>query len=427
MQSRVVPQSADSVEASSNPPSHSAPPQDATGNSFAEVVSFVNRHSELLVLCDAGGQASIAVWPLMQGRVLTSTASGPEGLSFGWINRELIASGKVQQHIDAVGGEDRIWLGPEGGQFSIFFAPGVPFDLDHWYTPAPLDTDPFEIVSLSRHSVTFRKDFHLTNFSATEFHVEIEREVRLLSAVQIWSDLGIASVGGIKTVAYESVNKLTNLDASRWSEKTGLLSLWVLGQFQANPRATIILPIKPGSQDELGIPVTTDYFGVVPQERIAITPGAVFFKADACYRGKLGLSLQRAKGILGSYDAQNSALTIVQHSLPSNPEKYVNSAWKIQDEPYNGDVTNCYNDGQPSPGQTQLGHLYELESSSPARELNPHETVEHMHRTIHLVGAPLSSRKINRSRSILPITSMNSSRRLRFCSVSRSLAWIDFF
>src|ERR1700676_1981636 len=72
--------------------------QPQSGNSFGDVVSFVNRHSKLLVLSDDRGGASIAVWPAMQGRVLTSTAAGPNGQSFGWINRELIASGKVQQH-----------------------------------------------------------------------------------------------------------------------------------------------------------------------------------------------------------------------------------------------------------------------------------------------------------------------------------------
>ena len=87
----------------------------------------------------------------MQGRVLTSSVAGANGFGYGWVNRELIASGKIAQHINAVGGEDRIWLGPEGGQFSIFFAPGVPFDLEHWFTPAPLDTDPYEIVSPFSH------------------------------------------------------------------------------------------------------------------------------------------------------------------------------------------------------------------------------------------------------------------------------------
>ena len=102
----------------------------ASENSFGEVVSFVERHSKLVVLTDENSGASIAVWPAMQGRVLTSSVAGANGLGYGWVNRELIASGKIAQHINAVGGEDRIWLGPEGGQFSIFFAPGVPYHGD---------------------------------------------------------------------------------------------------------------------------------------------------------------------------------------------------------------------------------------------------------------------------------------------------------
>ena len=53
--------------------------------------------------------------------------------------------------------------------------------------------------------------------------------------------------------------------------------------------------------------------------------------------------------------------------------------------------------------------------------------VERAYRRVICVETPLSSRKINRSRSILPIVSTNSSRRLRFSSVSRSWAWSDFF
>jgi len=50
--------------------------QQENGNSFGEVVSFVNQHSKLLVLSDVGSDALIAVWPAMQGRVLTSSAAG---------------------------------------------------------------------------------------------------------------------------------------------------------------------------------------------------------------------------------------------------------------------------------------------------------------------------------------------------------------
>jgi hypothetical protein len=123
----------------------SAPGQSASGNSFGEVISFVNQHSRLLVLSDDRSGASIAVRPAMQGRVLTSSAEGASGRSFGWITSELVGSGKIQEHINAVGGEDRIWIGPEGSQFSIFFVPGVAFELDHWFTPAPVDTEAFDV------------------------------------------------------------------------------------------------------------------------------------------------------------------------------------------------------------------------------------------------------------------------------------------
>src|SRR5665213_2289512 len=103
--------------------------QVAARSSFAEAVALVDKHSHAIVL-SAGHGASIAVWPAMQGRVLTSSVDGPAGRGFGWINRELVASGEVQPHMNAVGGEDRLWLGPEGGQFGIFFAPGAAFDLE---------------------------------------------------------------------------------------------------------------------------------------------------------------------------------------------------------------------------------------------------------------------------------------------------------
>ena len=37
--------------------------------------------------------------------------------------------------MNVFGGEDRFWLGPEGGQFALYFKPGDPFDLDHWQVP----------------------------------------------------------------------------------------------------------------------------------------------------------------------------------------------------------------------------------------------------------------------------------------------------
>ncbi len=361
-------------------------PQLSQENSFAAAVALINRRGKLVVLAEDRGDALVAVWPGMQGRVMTSSAEGMQGPGFGWVNRELIASGEAMAHMNAVGGEDRLWLGPEGGQFSIFFAPGVPFEFEHWFTPAPIDTEAFEVVDETKTSVAMRKDFALVNYSGTKFDLRIDREIRLLSSKKIWSYLGVTAAAGVKTVGFESDNKLTNRAAKSWSKEGGLLSLWVLSQFQSSPESTVILPIHAGSEADLGIAVTKDYFGEVPADRIAIRDEVVLFKADSNCRSKVGLSQRRAKGILGSYDALNHVLTIVQYNQPTESAEYVNSAWKIQDEPYKGDVANSYNDGPATPGGPQLGHFYELESSSPARVLGAGESVSHTQRTMHLVG-----------------------------------------
>jgi hypothetical protein len=65
---------------------------------------------------------------------------------------------------------------------------------------------------------------------------------------------------------------------------------------------------------------------------------------------------------------------------------YVNSLWKLQDNPFSGDAENSYNDGPPTPGAKPMGPFYELESSSPAAALAPGESLTHTHRTIHLTG-----------------------------------------
>ena len=69
-------------------------------NSFGDDVAFLKRHTEIVVLSDRMGNAKVCVSPAWQGRVMTSAARGDNGLSFGWINRELIASRQILPHIN---------------------------------------------------------------------------------------------------------------------------------------------------------------------------------------------------------------------------------------------------------------------------------------------------------------------------------------
>src|SRR5207249_86186 len=119
-------------------------------------------------------------------------------------------------HINPFGGEDRFWIGPEGGQFSVFFAKGAAFDLDHWQTPAPLDSEAWDVAERLPDRVLVRKLLQLTNYSGTTFDVTIDRIVRLLPANEAWNTLGLSPNRNVKMVAYESVNKMSNSGRQPW-------------------------------------------------------------------------------------------------------------------------------------------------------------------------------------------------------------------
>ena len=353
---------------------------------FGDDLAFLKKHTEVIVLSDSSGNRQVAVSPKLQGRVLTSSAEGMDGLSFGWINRELIASGQIAQHINVYGGEDRFWIGPEGGQFSIFFKKGVPFDLEHWYTPAPIDTEPFELVSKSENRAILKKDMQLENYTGTIFNLRVDRQIRVLQQAEAAEALGVTPAKTVKVIAFESHNRMTNTGTKAWEKETGLLSIWILGMFNPSPATTVVVPFKTGPEVELGPIVNDAYFGKVPADRLVTREGVLFFSGDGQYRSKIGLSPQRAKSVLGSFDAVNRVLTIVQYNKPEAVSDYVNSMWQLQDHPYKGDVVNSYNDGPAEPGEKPLGPFYELETSSPAAALKPGKSISHLHRTFHLQG-----------------------------------------
>lgn len=359
---------------------------------FASDAAFLQKHHpDLVTLKD--GNSQVLICPAYQGRIMTSTADGQT--SYGWINRELIESGKLVPHMNAFGGEDRFWLGPEGGQFAIYFKPGAEFNGDNWQTPAVIDSEPFTLVSQDERSARFTKDFRLTNYSGTQFNVEVEREIRLLRPDQITQALGATGVpldDSLKIVGVESVNTLVNKGKEPWTKEKGLLSIWILGMYNASPEATIIVPYQPGE----GPAINDSYFGKVPASRLVQNDSVGFFRADANARGKIGVPPARAKNRLGSYDPISQTLTLVIFTFDPAKRDYVNSAWEIQKEPYAGDVANSYNDGPMKPGQPQMGKFYELESSSPAAALQPGGRLTHIHTTLHIQGDETQLNKIAR-------------------------------
>ncbi len=362
-------------------------------DTFSADLQFLQEHTDVFVL--QKDDAALAITPSMQGRVMTSTANGMDGNSFGWINRELISSGELLPHINAFGGEERFWLGPEGGQYSIYFEPGAAFDLDSWQVPPAIDTMTYPTVEQNDTSASFQVDFSLQNYSGFQLDVQVDRKISLLTNMEVEKLLGIDISDGLKLVAYETDNRITNTGSKAWSKETGLLSIWILGMYNPSQETTVLIPFDDDAN--LNAPMINDsYFGKVPEDRLQIEKGLITFSGDGNYRSKIGVHPDRSMGLAGSYDAEKNVLTIVAYNQPEEHIGYVNSMWEIQDQPYNGDAINSYNDGPPSPGMDPMGPFYELETSSPAAALGPSEQLRHVQSTIHIEGDPSSLNEISK-------------------------------
>jgi hypothetical protein len=357
---------------------------------FGDDLAFLQQHGQVVVLQDQAGNAQVIVSPDYQGRVMTSTAEGTSGASFGWINRAFIAEGKRVPHMNVFGGEDRFWLGPEGGQYSLYFAPGAAFDLEHWQVPEAIDWGGWAVRASGRAEVRLEKDMQLRNYAGFAFSARVERTVRVLEPAAVGSALLVSLPADVSVVGYESENVLHNTGIAAWAKDSGLLSIWILGMFNPSPATTIVIPFKPGSEEQLGKVVNDAYFGKVPADRLKITERVMFFRGDGQQRGKIGIPRPRAMPIAGAYDAAGKVLTLVQYTLPGDATDYVNSMWEQQAEPYAGDVVNSYNDGPLGPGKPPLGPFWELETSSKAAALAPGESLTHVHRTVHLTGSHAS-------------------------------------
>jgi len=361
----------------------SSPPPASAAKTFEEDVAFLSRHAPIKVLTAANG-GRIAVSSQYQARVMTS-AVGANAPSLGFINRAFVEAGQTGTAFDNYGGEDRFWLGPEGGQYGLYFPASKPFNFEYWQTPHELQEGAWQIRNESPTSITYAHAFAVANYEQRAFKVAIERKITLLSAEQASKNLGLALPASLSWVGFSSENQLTNTGTDAWQEASGLLSVWILGMFAPVPGTQVIVPFETAASGEV---VNDRYFGKVPADRLLVNEqkGFLAFRADGQYRSKIGLGPARAKRALGSYSEPAQLLTLVVYTKPSGATRYVNSMWEHQSAPYAGDVINSYNDGPPGPGKPPLGGFYEIESSSPAAALAPGQSLSHEHQTYHFSG-----------------------------------------
>lgn len=358
---------------------------------FGYDLNFLQQHDSVVVLKGSDGQSAVIVSPKYQGKVFTSTAEGERGKSFGWINYKAFA-GPLDSHMNAYGGENRLWLGPEGGPFSLFFPKGAAMTFANWKTPAAFDTESWSVEEKAANSVRLQKKISVTNYAGVPLQVSIDRTISILEKADLEKMLGATLDTSVKAVGYKTINTITNSGNSSWNEETGAPCLWMLDMFNPSPQTTIVIPYEEStSANEKAI--TTNYFGEIDSNRIKHGQGTLFFKADGKSRGKLGIKPLYAKPVAGSYDAASNLLTIALFDVEKDGN-YLNQEWVTNKPPYTGDAVNAYNDGPLSDGK-QMGPFYEIESVSPAAFLKPNTSLTHSHSVFHFTGDKESLNKLS--------------------------------
>ncbi|MDR2058275.1 MAG: hypothetical protein LBP83_08390 [Dysgonamonadaceae bacterium] len=351
---------------------------------FGYDLKYLAGKDSIILLSSLDGQAQVIVSPKYQGKVFTSSAGGLEGKSLGFVNYKALEAETIDPHMNGYGGENRFWLGPEGGKYSVFFQPLAEQRYDNWHTPPPFDTESWEIAAADQKNAALKKEMEVTNYLGTRLKLQINRHISLIEPSKIEAELNIELNPEIKTVAYATHNSITNLNDFEWTEKTGTICIWILDMFIPSPRALTIIPYNEGNESERGKILTSDYFGEIPSDRLKIKNNTIYLKTDGKYRSKLGLNGKRARTLAANYDPDAQRLTLVAYDVDPDAV-YLNQEWNPEKDPLNGDAMNAYNDGPLEDGSI-MGPFLELESVSPAAFLQPAQSLSHKHSVYHFIA-----------------------------------------
>lgn len=352
---------------------YNAPVDEGT---FGFDLAFLSQYDDVVLLKQEDAQ--IIVSPKYQGKVFTSTAEGEAGKSFGWVNYKTFTT-TPNEHMNAFGGENRFWLGPEGNAYSLFFKPGSEMTFDNWFTPPSIDIEPWNVINKDNRSVTLSKSMELLNYAGTTLDIDVTRTINILTEQQIQNELAVTLGSEVHVVGYSTDNTINNSGNDAWTRETGAPCIWILDMFVSSPGTVIVVPYQRGESV-----ITSNYFGEIQPDRLRILDSLILFRADGQSRGKIGVSPKGAKHFAGSYDFDRNVLTIVTYDLDPNAV-YLNQEWTTDKDPFAGDAVNAYNDGPLEDGSI-MGPFYELESVSPAAFLKPGETLSHRHSVFHLTG-----------------------------------------
>jgi hypothetical protein len=345
-------------------------------NTFKNDLKILNLISDIEILKNENSM--IAVSGKLQGRVFTSSTKGLNGRSLGWFNKNIIKDGSYKTLYSRLGGEDRMWFGPQYGKFTVNCKPGTPLEEKNMRNPPDLNEVDFKIDYKSEKKIVSSGKMRIKNYQDFDFHMNIERSIAILNKNEIESSLNSIIPDNVSYVGFSSITNITNISKTEWSKEKGLLSIWILGCIKPSDNCVAIIPTR-GNFTEV-----TNYFTPLDSSRVKTKDNIVYYKSDANYLNKIGILPEHTIPKFGTYSPELNLLTVVTFSFENAPY-YVNSHKTDQTYPYKGDVINIFNDGVLG-DVGPFGPFYELETSSAAKELAPEEKLSHQSNTFHFEG-----------------------------------------
>ncbi len=196
--------------------------------------------------------------------------------------------------------------------------------MQNWYTPAALNDGAWKVLSWPNDPVV-RMAMHmkLQNTAATAFELDVTRDVRLLGGEdfrQLFGDSAAAAIGksGVKTVAYETANQISNCGPA-FSKKKGLVSIWILGMMNAGPQTVILVPYKSGSETRARPGGQVGLLRRRPRRPPESHPGSHALPRRQPVPLEDRHVAAPRRNVLGSIDFQAGVLTLVHFTMPEIP------------------------------------------------------------------------------------------------------------
>jgi hypothetical protein len=342
-------------------------------SNFANDLEFIRQFDAPIVLKSEDEQSQIVLSAQHQGRVLTSSATGLQGISNAWLNRDAIKTKKGN-----VGGEDRTWIAPIGSKFSLFYPAGKAIKSENWRVPPALQAKDYLVVSQNSHSAHFQKNLDLVNYQNTAFSARLDRKITLLSAPEIAKSLDVTFPKTVNQVGYPSFNSLTNI-GDDWNIENGLITIWSLAMLQGSDDNISMFAIKPEQAP------AQSYLYPLYGDRLISKDHLVFYKTDGKYRSKIGIPAAMSKDLMLSYAPSLNRLTVIKFSL-APAENYPISLEQADTTLVKGDVTNAYNHGNMDGSLLDDSAFFELESAAPMLALKTNGSVTHTQQVVHFIG-----------------------------------------